>query len=72
MISIVSTLVSMACLSIVGFCKDLKDDERGLSGVVVAILLILVGVLAVAALWALLGPEIAAWWQQIINAADDF
>ena len=35
--------------------SELKSDERGLSGVVVAILLILVAVLAVVLIWQFLG-----------------
>ena len=37
-------------LGVTGFAQDLKNDERGLSGVVVAVLLILVAVLVIEAL----------------------
>ena len=47
--------------------KDFLSDERGLSGVVVAILLILVAVLAVVAIWAFLGDYIQNIWEQITN-----
>lgn len=47
--------------------KNFLSDERGLSGVVVAILLILVAVLAVVAIWAFLGEYIQNIWEQITN-----
>lgn len=47
--------------------KNFLSDERGLSGVVVAILLILVAVLAVVAIWAFLGDYIQNIWEQITN-----
>ena len=42
--------------------EDLKRDERGLSGIVVAVLLILVAVLAVVMLWGLLKGYITDLW----------
>ena len=45
--------------------QDLKDDERGLSGVVVAVLLILIAVLAIAALWTALGGWLQEQWTVI-------
>ena len=44
------------------FFRGLKSDERGLSGVVVAVLLILVAVLAVVMLWGLLKGYITDLW----------
>lgn len=44
---------------------ELCEDERGLSGVVVAVLLILVAVLAIALLWDYLGKWIEQMWQNI-------
>ena len=52
--------------------KHLKDDERGLSGVVVAVLLILVAVLAVALLWGGLKDWITKMWDIIIGKSDTF
>ena len=52
-------------LSIVNFARDVKKDERGLSGVVVAILLILVAVLAVVLIWGFLSGWLAELWDQI-------
>lgn len=57
-------------LGFTGLAQDLKEDERGLSGVVVAVMLILVAVLAVAALWNLLSGQISTWWQNIVNQSD--
>ena len=45
--------------------EDLKRDERGLSGIVVAVLLILVAVLAVVMLWGLLKDYITDIWKKI-------
>jgi len=50
----------------------LKNDERGLSGVVVAILLILVAVLAVAIIWGLLDGWLKELWERITGAASAF
>jgi Flp pilus assembly pilin Flp len=61
----------MAYLAFTGFVDDLKKDERGLSGVVVAVLLILVAVLAVILIWQFLGDAIATWWEQIINKSTE-
>lgn len=48
---------------------ELKSDERGLSGVVVAILLILVAVLAVVLIWTFLGDYLQGVFDRI-TAAD--
>ena len=45
--------------------EDLKRDERGLSGIVVAVLLILVAVLAIVMLWGLLKDYITDIWEKI-------
>lgn len=50
--------------------KELLNDERGLSGVVVAILLILVAVLAVVLIWRFLGDYIEEVWKRITGADD--
>ena len=47
----------------------LAKDERGLSGVVVAILLILVAVLAVVLIWGFLGGWLAELWDEITGNA---
>ena len=54
-----------AYLAVTGFFRDLKKDERGLSGVVVAILLILVAVLAIVLLWKWLGSWLDKLWQKV-------
>ena len=58
-----------AYLSMTGFAQDLKKDERGLSGVVVAVLLILVAVLAVVMLWGLLEEWLIELWNKIKGEA---
>lgn len=49
--------------------RSLKDDERGLSGIVVAVLLILVAVLAVVFLWDGLKVWLSSLWTQITGEA---
>jgi Flp pilus assembly pilin Flp len=44
-------------------------DERGLSGVVVAILLILVAVLAIVLIWGFLSGWLQDLWEQITGSA---
>jgi len=51
--------------------KDFFRDERGLSGVVVAILLILVAVLAVVLIWGFLSGWLADLWAQITGSAGE-
>lgn len=62
-----------ACIAVytnvTGFFHELKNDERGLSGVVVTVMLILVAVLAVTLVWKLLGNQINAWWRDIIQGS---
>ncbi len=48
--------------------KELLNDERGLSGVVVAILLILVAVLAVVMIWGFLSGYLQEVWERITGA----
>lgn len=58
-----------ACVAIKGFAQSFKRDERGLSGVVVAVLLILIAVLAIGLVWTFLGEQIGAWFEEITNRA---
>ena len=51
------------------FVNVLKKDERGLSGVVVAILLILVAVLAIVLIWGFLSGWLQELWEQITGRA---
>jgi len=66
----VSDFPLAAYLAIAGFFKGLKQDERGLSGVVVAILLILVAVLAIVLIWGFLGDWLQTVWARITNSAN--
>jgi len=54
---------------VTSFFQGLKKDERGLSGVVVAILLILVAVLAIVIIWVFLSDWLADLWEQITGNA---
>jgi len=51
------------------FALILKNDERGLSGVVVAILLILVAVLAIVLIWGFLSGWLQELWERITGSA---
>jgi flagellin-like protein len=62
------SIVTYAALK--GFIDGLKKDERGLSGVVVSVMLILVAVLAVALVWGLLKGSIQGWWEKITAASE--
>ena len=55
--------------SVVDFISEIKQDERGLSGVVVAILLILVAVLAVVLIWGFLSGWLQELWERITGSA---
>ncbi len=74
MLSKLNQMVIATYLSVTGYAKglveELKDDERGLSGVVVAVLLILVAVLAVVMLWGFLSGWLGEIWEKITSAAD--
>lgn len=52
------------------FINGLKNDERGLSGVVVAVLLILVAVLAIVMLWGSLSEWLGKLWGDITGAGN--
>lgn len=74
MLSRLSNLTIAMYLSVTGFVRDLgedlKNDERGLSGVVVAVLLILVAVLAVTMIWGLMSGWLNELWDNITKQAD--
>lgn len=65
----ITQLPMLAYFAVTGFFRDLKKDERGLSGVVVAVLLILVAVLAIALLWDQLKTWLEETWEKIIGKA---
>lgn len=67
----ISSLPIMAYLAIAGLFREIKKDERGLSGVVVAILLILVAVLAIVLIWGFLSGWLNELWQKITSTAAD-
>jgi len=69
MLNWMDTMAMKARLACLNFVKELKNDERGLSGVVVAVLLILVAVLAIVMLWGLLGEWIGNLWNDITGKA---
>ena len=58
-----------AYLAVTGLIRDFKKDERGLSGVVVAILLILIAVLAIVLIWGFMSGWLKELWDRITGAA---
>jgi len=60
---------TIAYLMITGFFRDIREDERGLSGVVVAILLILIAVLAIVLIWGFLSGWLKELWDRITGQA---
>ena len=64
-----SDIPRFAYLAVIDFMRTLKNDERGLSGVVVAILLILVAVLAIVLIWGFLSGWLQELWDQITSRA---
>lgn len=69
MLEKISQLPMLAYFAVTDFFRDLKKDERGLSGVVVAVLLILVAVLAVVLLWDNLKNWLTEFWTRITGEA---
>ena len=70
MLKRISVFFPAAYLKITGKIRDFKEDERGLSGVVVAILLILIAVLAIVLIWGFLSGWLAELWENITSQAD--
>ena len=52
--------------------KDFMEDEHGLAGVVVAVLLILIAVLAIVFLWSSLSDWLSDLWTKIIGNESEF
>ncbi|MCL1793416.1 MAG: hypothetical protein FWG34_06075 [Oscillospiraceae bacterium] len=67
MLDKISKLPLAAKYAFIGFLANLKNDERGLSGVVVAVLLILIAVLAVVLIWGFLSGWLEELWNRIIG-----
>ena len=70
MLKKVYSLPLTAYLAFTSFFHDLKKDERGLSGVVVAIMLILVAVLAIVMIWGFLSGWLQELWERITGEAN--
>ena len=67
MLQQISALPLAAWLAVTGFFRGVKKDVRGLSGVVVAILLILIAVLAVVLVWMFLSDWLVELWERITS-----
>ena len=68
MLQRISDFPLTAYIAITGAFRSLRNDERGLSGVVVTILLILVAVLAVILIWSFLGKWLDDLWSTITRS----
>jgi len=66
----ISEYLSVAYLTVTGKVRDFRKDERGLSGVVVAILLILIAVLAIVLIWGFLSGWLAELWERITGQTE--
>ena len=68
-------LMIAAYVSVTGYMQNLKEelknDERGLSGSVVAVMLILVAVLAVVLLWGKLSEWLDEFWKKILDKSKE-
>ncbi len=53
------------------FVEDFKNDESGLSGVVVAVLLIVISVLAIVGIWGALSGQLQNWWGKVSGGTFD-
>ena len=67
----ISEIPCSVYLKVADYARTLKNDERGLSGVVVAILLILVAVLAIVLIWGFLSGWLQDLWEQITGRASE-
>ncbi len=67
----IQMLPLMVYFAVTNFFDDLRSDERGLSGVIVAVLLILVAVLAIVLLWSKLKVQIGTWWNSIVKKSNE-
>ena len=70
MLNKLNQLSIAAYVKTASFFQELKNDERGLSGVVVAVLLILVAVLAIVMLWGSLSEWLGELWEKISGAGN--
>ena len=70
MLKKISTFPLMAYIAFTGLFREMKKDEKGLSGVVVAILLILIAVLAIVMIWGFLSGWLKELWDKITGQAD--
>lgn len=70
MLKKITSLPLRAYFAVSEFVQDFRKDERGLSGIVVAVLLVLVAVLAVVLIWGLLEGWLADLWERIIGEGD--
>ena len=66
MVDKINALTVRAYLGLKGFISDLRNDEKGME-VVQVVLIILIGVLLVAVLWAALSGWLGGIWERIVS-----
>ena len=69
-IAVYATVLSVYCTVKHDVKECFTSDERGVSGIVVSVLLIMVAVLAAIALWGVLGPFIQEQFEKITNKSN--
>ena len=74
MLDKINEMSIMVYVSVTGFFRNLKEDltsdERGISGIVVAVLLVLVAVLAVVMFWGSLKKFLGDIWSKVTLGSD--
>lgn len=68
MIGMLNDLFIAASVRWSHFVEDFKNDESGLSGVVVAVLLVVISVIAVLGIWSALNGQLQNWWAKVTGA----
>lgn len=71
MMNLLSRMSIEAYLRAKGFAAGLKNDERGISGIVVAVILVLVAVVLGVAFQKQLTEFVTDLWNRIFNAGDE-
>ena len=69
MVSMLNDLFIAASVRWSHFVEDFKNDESGLSGVVVAVLLVVISVIAVVGIWSALNGQLETWWNNVTGSS---
>lgn len=69
--SLISSKIIMAQIKAKRFVKNLKDDNRGVSGIVAAVILVLIALLLAALFWGRLQEWFNSTWGNITNTTNE-